>query len=184
MVLSDAAMYRVSKEAYIKFEQGYIQKEFIDHLFELFKDYCFMISPGIRIPKHGHRSGLIKSYWFKTFTHVSFTEIWENFYSDRTKTIQPGLIKNYINELGLAYWIIGDGSLGKDGSLILHTQSFSQSENEMISEELNEKFNLSSKVIQHKEKYYVIRIPRSDGLRLRELIIPHMLPSFKSKIPS
>lgn len=62
MVLSDATMYKVSREAYIKFEQGYIQKEFVDHLFELFKDYCFMLTPGARVPKHGHRIGLVKSY--------------------------------------------------------------------------------------------------------------------------
>ena len=91
---------------------------------------------------------------------------------------------NNINELGLAYWIMGDGSLGKDGSLILHTQSFTKLENEMLSKELNDKFNLNSKVIQHKELYYVIHIPRSDGLRLRELIAPHILPIFKYKIPS
>ena len=40
MVLSDASMTRVSHEAYIKFEQGYEQKSFVDHLFEIFKGYC------------------------------------------------------------------------------------------------------------------------------------------------
>jgi len=33
MVLSDACMYKVSTHALIKFEQGYLQEEFLLHLF-------------------------------------------------------------------------------------------------------------------------------------------------------
>ena len=35
MVLSDATMYKVSTHALIKFEQGYLQKDFLFHLFNL-----------------------------------------------------------------------------------------------------------------------------------------------------
>jgi len=47
MILSDACMYKVSNHALIKFEQVYLQEEFLFHLF--FKKYCFMIEPGKRI---------------------------------------------------------------------------------------------------------------------------------------
>ena len=67
MVLSDACMYRVSNHPLIKFEQGYLQKEFLFKLFSLFGGYCFMIEPGERIELHGERKGSIKSYWFKLF---------------------------------------------------------------------------------------------------------------------
>jgi LAGLIDADG DNA endonuclease family len=138
MVLSDATMYRVSREAYIKFEQGYLQKDFLFHLFELFKGYCFMLQPGARIPKLGHRKNEVKSYWFKTFSHQAFTQIWELFYSNKVKKILPGLVTNYMTGLGLAYWIISDGSLAKDSqSMILHTQSYTFEENTMLSHELN-----------------------------------------------
>ena len=49
MILSDACMYKKSNHALIKFEQGYIQEEFLIHLFSLFKAYCFMVEPGKRI---------------------------------------------------------------------------------------------------------------------------------------
>jgi hypothetical protein len=62
MIISDACMYRVSKEALIKFEQGYLQQEFLFHLFNVFKTYCFMTEPGKRITLHGHRKGFIKSF--------------------------------------------------------------------------------------------------------------------------
>lgn len=42
MILSDACMYKKSNHSLIKFEQGYAQEEFLNHLFSLFKSYCFM----------------------------------------------------------------------------------------------------------------------------------------------
>ena len=64
MILGDAGLHRPGKEAYIKFEQGYAQKDFIYHLYDLFKGYTFMEEPGIRYNKG---SDVVKSYWFKTF---------------------------------------------------------------------------------------------------------------------
>src|ERR1700679_3890416 len=93
MILSDACMYKKSNHALIKFEQGYIQpllvdserqeEEFLIHLFSLFKSYCFMVEPGKRIELYGERKGLIKSFWFKTFSFYSFDEIWNLFYIKR-----------------------------------------------------------------------------------------------------
>jgi len=82
MILSDACMYKKSTEALIKFEQGYLQKEFLFHLFDIFKLYCFMIEPGKRIDKKGSRKGFIKSFLFKTLSHYSFTNILILFYID------------------------------------------------------------------------------------------------------
>jgi len=113
MILSDACMYKKSNHALIKFEQGYLQEEFLLHLFSIFKLYCFMIEPGKRFNLRGPRKGLIKSLWFKTFSHYSFTEIWNLFYVKTekrfVKRIEEGLIKNHLTARGLAYWIMGDG---------------------------------------------------------------------------
>jgi hypothetical protein len=46
MLLGDATMYKVSRNALIKFEQGYRQESFTDHLFNLFKDYTLRLEPG------------------------------------------------------------------------------------------------------------------------------------------
>jgi hypothetical protein len=62
MVLSDASMQRVSKEAYIKFEQGYAQRDFVFALFEAFAIYCFMEAPAAYVAKVGPRAGLVKSW--------------------------------------------------------------------------------------------------------------------------
>lgn len=68
MVLSDAGLTWTSKDAHMKIEQGYKQLEFVNHLFNLFKEYCFAITPQEYIPSNGPRKGLVKSYWFKTFS--------------------------------------------------------------------------------------------------------------------
>jgi hypothetical protein len=200
MILSDACMYKVSKHALIKFEQGYLQEKFLFHLFSLFKDYCFMIEPGKRIQKSGNREGLIKSFWFKTFSHFYFAAgqvpccrepaLWDLFYksssssSNKTtlKNINQGLISNHLTERGLAYWVMGDGSLNKK-SMILHTQSYSEEENMILSKELNEKFEFKTKIVPHKNKYWVIVFNSEDTVFLSKLIKPYIIPSMIYKLP-
>jgi LAGLIDADG DNA endonuclease family len=185
MILSDACMYKISNHALIKFEQGYIQEEFLFHLFFLFKDYCFMIEPGKRIQLYGDRKSLIKSFWFKTFSHVYFDSLWELFYksktSDKIKFINKGLISNHLTERGLAYWVMGDGSLNKK-SMILHTQSYSEKENSILSKELNGKFGFKTKIVPHKNKYWVIKFSTEDTVLLSKLIKPYIIPSMIYKL--
>lgn len=143
-----------------------------------------MEKPGIRLTLYGDRKGLVKSLWFKTFTHNSFSEIWDLFYITGKKTIQKGLIKNNLTEISLAYWIMGDGSLQSDNeTIILHTQSYTYDENILLSTELNEKFGFETKVISHKQKYWVIKFSSKDGPTLRQMIKPYMHISFSYKIP-
>jgi len=198
MVLSDATMYRVSHEALVKFEQGGRspdQKEFLFHLFQECKEYCFMTEPGIRKHIHGTKQGEVKSYWFKTFSHKSFSVIWDLFYNTSNDVIKKtinapeggGTILNYLDgpSGGLAYWVIGDGSLHREGRVLtLHTQGFSHDENKMISEELNLKAfgGFKSKVVKHKNKF-VVQFTTSDANKLHDLIKPHLIPTMQYKLP-
>ena len=74
-MLGDAYMYKISKNSKIKFEQGYKHKEYLYHLFNLFKNYTFHDEPYIRYEIRGPRKGLIKSFSFRTFTHPTFNFI-------------------------------------------------------------------------------------------------------------
>lgn len=189
MILGDATVAYVSRNAYIKFEQGSKQKEFIFHLFELFKSYCFMQQPQIRYKEKTSQE--IKSYWFKTFSFPCFTEFHTLFYKSSKyqknyvrKTISKHLVHHYLTPRALAYWIMCDGSLQNDKkSLILHTQSYNKREHQYLSNELNRKFQLHSRILVHKEKYYVIYIPSQDSGRVSKLISKYMIPSFNYKIP-
>jgi hypothetical protein len=69
MILGDASIYKVSTQAYIKFEQGYKQQAFLEHLFDKFKNYCFMDQPGKRFLLNNPKTeNQIKSFWFKSFS--------------------------------------------------------------------------------------------------------------------
>lgn len=183
-LLGDACLYRVSKDTKIKFEQGYMHKDYLFSLFDLFKLYTFHEQPYSRIEKKGVREGEIKSYSFRTFTHSTFNDLWDLFIVDGKKSIKPGLITNHLTDLGLTYWIMDDGSLQKDKkSLIIHTQSYTKAEVELLSLELNTKFNLNSIVKIHKKIYHVIFIPSKDAKLLYDLISPHIHSSMSYKLP-
>jgi hypothetical protein len=100
------------------------------------------------------------------------------------KTIQEGLILNHLTDRGLAYWIMGDGSLQKDRkTMILHTQSYNKNENLILSRELNEKFGFRSEVIPHKNKYWIIKFKSKDALILHDLIKLYIHSSMRYKLP-
>ncbi len=192
MLLGDASIYKVSNHALIKFEQGYKQQAFLEHLFDKFKNYCFMDQPGKRfLLDNSKKTNQIKSFWFKTFSHKTFTQLYFIFYENKTnlgfykkKTITPGLITNYLTPKGLAYLIMCDGSLQNDKkSIILHTQGFSEKENLILSNELNMKFNLKTKVILHKKIYYVLKTSSTDALQIVDLIQNYMITSMEYKLP-
>lgn len=61
-----------------------------------------MTEPGIRKHIHGTKQGEVKSYWFKTFSHKSFSIIWDLFYDT--------VLLRKLSIRGLAYREIGDGS--------------------------------------------------------------------------
>jgi len=87
MVLGDAALAKQGSSSHVKFEQGYKQKAFVYHLFELFKDYCFAEQVAERPELRGDRIGQIKSYWFRTVAHQSFTELHTLFYENKVKFV-------------------------------------------------------------------------------------------------
>ena len=186
MILGDASISKVSREAHIKFEQGYKQEAFLYHLFHQFHLYSFMEEPGKRVDLRGKRLGYTKSFWFKTFSHCSFTKLWRLFYNTTTKrkSISNGLVLNHLTSEGLAYWIMCDRSLQNNRkTMILHTQGYTRDENILLSRELYLKFGLNSKVIPHKSKYSVIEIAAKDSELLSNLVKPYIIPSMEYKLP-
>lgn len=181
MIISDATVLKNGKYAYIKIEQGVKQEEFVKHLLYCLKDYCFEQTYNIRYDK-----GKIKSFYFKTFTHPTFLTFYNLFYKDSKKVIPKAFILNNVDSISLAYWIMGDGSFNqRDQVLYLHTEGFSYNEILNISEELNLKFNLNSKVYKDIRKgkiFYKIYIPKRDMKIIKDLVEDKIIPMFKYKL--
>ena len=91
MVLGDASLFKYSHHSGIKFEQGFQQKEFLFHLYNLFSNYIFMEAPGQRLDLPSKK---ITFFWFTFFSHYSFTTLWERFYKNGKKVIPENLIKD------------------------------------------------------------------------------------------
>jgi hypothetical protein len=188
-LLGDSCLYKRGENANVKFEQSYNHKDYLFHLYDLFKIYTFS-EPYIR----KNQDGSIKSYSFRTFTHPTFNIFYNLFYilnneneNKRKKSITLENIKliiEYMNPIVLSYWIMDDGSLDKNKKMMtIHSQSFSYEINSLLSEGINKKFNLNSEVIIHKDKYYVIRIPSKNHKILHNLIKPHLHNSMLYKLP-
>lgn len=183
MILSDACIIKTGKYPYIKFEQGFDQKEFVENLFDIFKTHTFCDE--IKIRKINNK---IHSYYFKTFSHPTFIWIYDLFYieGNKNKIVKPNTIIKYVDNLALAYWIMSDGSLHKrDKIYTLHTGGFTYDECVCISNELNIKFNLHSSVkIANKSNKisYMIVFKSIDTQTIKNIIQPNIISIFKYKI--
>jgi hypothetical protein len=189
MVLGDAGMRKKHQEAYMRFEQGVKQRDFLFHLFHILRPYCFAEQPGTSRDKTDPLK--IKSYWFYTFSHPVFTELFTLFYRPRCdnpkkyiKVLSEGLIRDFLTPRALTYWLMCDGYCHANRkALTIYSEGFTQQENEIISRELNEKFQLHTWVTCRRGRYYSIRVPTRDASRVHDLVAPYMLECFSYKIP-
>ena len=69
---------------------------------------------------------------------------------------------NYLTYVGLAYWIMDDGSYNKHkGNIILCTDSYTKEDVLFLISNLKDKFNLSCGLFKLGETSYRIRINKS-----------------------
>jgi hypothetical protein len=82
-----------------------------------------------------------------------FNEFHELFYPDGVKII-PSNISEYLTEVSLVFFIMDDGDL------LLHTNSYTLEEVELLVSVLNKKLNLVCKVSQRRPNQWAILIPK------------------------
>ena len=74
------------------------------------------------------------------------------------KSVREFLIRDHLTPIGLAFWFMDDGGKldynknSKNNSIVLNTQSFTESEVLSMAKELSEKFDLSCEVRSNKRK--------------------------------
>lgn len=129
-------------------------------------------------------------YAFQTLTLPFFTELFKKWYvkvNGRNIKILPIDIFNLFTPLCFAYLIMGDGSWDSSGSRIsLHLNNFTINEVKIIQNILLTKFQISSTIIKNPHsdplRGNILRIPKKDVAKVRELTKEFIYPSLLYKI--
>jgi ubiquinol-cytochrome c reductase cytochrome b subunit len=134
-------------------EQGINNSAYIHHLTNLFYNwgYCSYIIPKFIkkteyvSDKRLDRSNDRFNYRLTLFTFSSLVWIYDSFYTKvEGITIKrvPDWIEEYITPLGLAHWIMQDGSRQRNQGINIATNSFRLEECEFLCQILRNKYNL------------------------------------------
>jgi len=167
----------------LKIEHSYLQKEYVDWLYQIFKDW--VLTP----PKEKEQTVLgvkYNKYYFSTVSHGAFRFYAQQFYKEKKKVL-PKLIKKWLSPIVMAVWFMDDGSIKskRHRALILNTQSFSKPELQTLMRILEEKFGIRMVLRKQSRKQIEIYqlITTSDSVeRFVEIIKPHILPSMRYKL--
>ena len=146
----------------LRFDQSIsIHSEYIYFLYELFKVYT-LSPPKSTNRKPDKRTGKIyNSLIFKTRMLPCFNYLWDLFYIDKVKTI-PSNIGDLLTEVGLAFLIMDDGGLGSNGTLNLHTDSYTLTEVNLLIDVLKRNLEINSRISIKRPGQWIIVIQKKE----------------------
>ena len=161
----------------LQFCQGLLHKEYLMHLYDLFKIYCGT-APKTISPAPDKRTGKIyETLRFYTFSLPCFDNLLNLFYLEGKKII-PGNIGDLLTPLGLAYWICDDGCFcQKSRAIFLSTNSLTFSEVNVLVDVLKNKFGLICTINSQNGKPRIRISPKSLPViqSLLEPVMPSMM---------
>ncbi len=165
----------------LKIEQSERHAAYVDHLYELFKDWVLTPPRRKDAVSRGHKSVNVA---FQTVSHGSFRFYAHQFYREGRKQV-PKLIHRWLTPLNLAYWYMDDGSIKSRESkgVILNTHAFYRSEVERLVNALASLFELEAKPRKQKEGYQIY-ISGHSYERFMDLVESHVIESMRYKLPS
>lgn len=182
LMLGDGYLEKTNHNTRLRLEQSYPEKgQYFNNLYLLFKSMVAM-NPTILERKPDKRTGLIyKSLYFWTLRFPCLNEYYEIFYKEKVK-ILPKNLDQLLTPIGLAYWIMDDGSKSTYGQTILHTRSFSKQEVEFIQTILYKNFKLITRLEEKKLNQWVIYIPLRQKTKLKDIVGQYIHESMLYKI--
>ena len=180
-LLGDGTM-RLGKgavNANFKVEHGLMQKEYVEWKYQILKPLVFT-EPKISYRYRDNNEKYKKSWWFRTVRHPILTEMYKRFYMGneyRTgKKIITKEIKNDLNPLALAVWVMDDGSYSKK-KIDISTYAFSLSEIEILQKCLKKIFDVDAKYYRDRDKGYRMYCNQRETEKLVKIIRPYIIPS-------
>jgi hypothetical protein len=157
----------------VKFEQSIKREAYVNHLYDVFKDFV-NAGPKIRNIVGGGAKDR-QSITFQTYQHPDFLEFRNKFYKEVEDKNGKFVYKKSICDLEfLNKWFMDDGSFRKNNEGIivnftLCSHGFTKEENDLLSNFLNNKFGLFTSVYRDDNHYY-INVKVRDVFVFRNLI--------------
>lgn len=164
----------------LKVEHGGKQKEYVDWLYEEFKDWVRTIP---RARKRMVWGKIHTSYGFCTYGHRELGKFRNRFYRGRVKIV-PRDIDKGISGLSLAVWYMDDGSVKsrRHKAIYLNTQGFTKTSVKRLQVMLEGLFGIASSMRPEKNGCQIY-IRKEAAEKFIDLIRPYILDSMRYKIP-
>lgn len=177
-----------------RFKQSGRHKDYLFFLYDFFstRGYCPDTGPREYKTILINSEGTKKTYYgyeFNVFTFSSLNWLYNLFYVNGVKTIQPELI-NYLTPKSLAFLIMDNGCwVAGSKSVRIATNNFTRDEVALLVDMFSTKFGLNCTIQLLSKKggntpkdKYSIYIKVDSLPRLRELVLPHMHPKMLYKL--
>ena len=174
-------------------EQSVNNSAYIHHLNIILYQlgYCSNITPKLVVKHEPIKDKRLDTtiirynYRLTTFSFTSFLWIYDSFYHEvngiMTKKV-PKWISEFITPIGLAHWIMQDGSRQKNQGLNIATNSFTYEDCVFLSEIIREKYGLKTSVV--KAGYidqWKISIWKQSMTDLVSIVKPYIIDEMKYK---
>jgi len=165
----------------LKIEQSVKHKDYVGHLFQIFKDWVNAPPKSrLRTGKGGTKTEMLG---FQTYSHSAFRFYAGQFYAHGKKQI-PKLINKWLTPRALAYWFMDDGSVKwrLSRAVILNTQGYREDEVKKLTLLLKAKFGLEAGMRKQKEGFQICIYGKSLE-KFVKLVGPHLIKEMWYKIP-
>ena len=174
LILGDLFISRKNSEnAFIRFEQSIIHREYIEHLFERFKYLCTATAS---LKTAERKAFNTSSIYFTTRQLTAITELHKLFYNEGKKIV-PLNIGSLLTERSLAFWAMDDGDNHRSG-YIFNTSGFTLEDVKVLQAVLYDNWQLETS-IHSRNRIYIRSTSKNKFL---SLIRPHFRNSMLYKI--
>ncbi len=188
MATFDGGLYKQGKNQNANFILN-MRKENSDYVEWVQKTLENVTTTSIIEPPDYNKDGFKRQPLLRLTTkvHPFFTKLHRRLYIDRTKVIDPHMLK-LMDAEALAIIFMADGGAYLDtrfknphGEISLHTKGFSYQDNMALSKAIYKSTGIRTNVNRH-NKYYYLRVKTKDLKLFVETVKPFMQPSFMYKL--
>lgn len=168
----------------LKIEHTIKQKAYVDWLYDHFTEW--VVTPPRARTRHinfPRKSDDYELYGFQTLSVGSLRFFAHQFYAGAKKVV-PKQVGRWLSPRALAIWYMDDGSIKSKAhrTVLLNTHGFSRNNLEILQEALVKKYGVITTLREQKEGQQLY-VPSKSSETFVSLILPHIIPSMRYKIP-